>query len=194
LSKKRDDSYFAAQRRKNRKIMRLVIPIVVAVVAVGVAVALLYKPTAALAIDGVECHSSEQLAYHQHAHLSVFVNGQEQQVPAQIGIVSTPYSCFYWLHTHTADGIIHMEAPQAMTFKLGQFMDIWNQTKGESQSFFNTTSGMPVKVYVAEKNNEQPKEFNGNLRDVDLKSQEQVVLVYGSPPSTIPAYDFKRLT
>ena len=194
MSKKRDDSYFAAQRRKNRKIMRLVIPIVVAVVAVGVAVALLYKPTAALAIDGVECHSSEQLAYHQHAHLSVFVNGQEQQVPAQIGIVSTPYSCFYWLHTHTADGIIHMEAPQAMTFKLGQFMDIWNQTKGESQSFFNTTSGMPVKVYVAEKNNEQPKEFNGNLRDVNLKSQEQVVLVYGSPPSTIPAYDFKRLT
>jgi hypothetical protein len=197
LSKKRDDSYFAAQRRKNRKIMRIVIPIVVAVVAVGVAFALLYKPTAALAIDGVECHSSEQLTYHQHAHLSVFVNGQEQQVPAQIGIVSTPYPCFYWLHTHTTDGVIHMEAPQAMTFKLGQFMDIWNQTKGgESQLFFNTTtSGMPVKVYVAEKNNEQPKEFNGNLRDVELKSQEQIVLAYGSPtPSTIPAHDFKGLT
>ena len=90
-----------------------------------------------------------------------------------------------------------MEAPQAMTFKLGQFMDIWNQTKkGGTQSFFNTTtSGMPVKVYVAEKNNEQPKEFNGNLRDLELKSQEQIVLAYGSPtPSTIPAHDFKGLT
>ncbi len=195
MSKKRDDSYFAAERRKKRKTMMIVIPIIIAVAVGGAAAALLYKPAPALAISGVECHSSEQLAYHHHAHLSVFVNGQEQQIPARIGIVSTTYSCFYWLHTHATDGIIHVESPTPATYKLGQFMDIWQQTNSDSQSFFSTVSGLPVKAYVAEKNNEQPKEFNGNPRDIELKSQEQIVLVYGNnPPATIPSYDFKNLT
>ncbi len=194
MTKRRDDSYFAAQRRKKKKTMMIVIPIIIAVVAVGTATSFLYKPAAALSIDGVECHSGESVEFHQHAHLTIFVNGQEQQIPGSIGIVSTPYSCFYWLHTHTTDGIIHMEAPRAMTFTLGQFMDIWRQTRDPS-SIFNTTSSMPVKAYVADKSNEQPKEFNGNLKDIELKSQEQIVLVYGrSPPTTIPSYDFKGLT
>ncbi len=199
-NKRRDDSYFAAQRRKKKKTMMIVIPIIIAVVAAGVAVSFLYKPAVALSIDGVECHSGEMLEYHHHAHLSVFVNGQEQQVPAQIGIASTPYSCFYWLHTHTTDGIIHMEAPHAMTFTLGQFMDIWQKTNKDAQSpspsssIFNVASGMPVKAYVAEKSNEQPKEVTGSPRDTPLKSQEQIVLVYGRAPTTIPSYDFKGLT
>jgi hypothetical protein len=187
LSKKRNDSYFAADRRRKRKTMIMIIPIIIAVVAAGVAAALLYKPTPALAIDGVECHTAEQNTYHVHAHLSVFVNGQEQQVPGSIGIVSTPYSCFYWLHTHTTDGILHVEAPRAMPFTLGQFMDIWQQTKNDSQTFFGTIAHMPVKTYV------NGTEFNGDLRDIQLQSQKQIVLVYGTPPTTIPTYDFKGL-
>jgi hypothetical protein len=195
LSKKRDDSYFAAQRRKKRKTMTVVIPVIIAVVAIGVAVSVLYKPGTALAIDGVECHSDEAIEFHQHAHLSVFVNGQEQQVPDNIGIVSTPYSCLFWLHTHQNDpGFIHIEAPRPMTFTLGQFMDIWNQTKSDSKSFFSTISALPVKAYVADKSNEQPKEFGGDPRNIQLKSQEQIVLAYGSPPTTIPSLDFKGRT
>jgi hypothetical protein len=196
LSKKRDDSYFAAHRRKKRKTMTIIIPVIIAVVAIGVAVSVLYKPGTALAIDGVECHSDEALEVHQHAHLSVFVNGQVQQVPGGIGIVSRPYSCFFWLHTHPGDpmNFIHMESPSPMTFTLGQFMDIWNQTNSDSKSFFSTISTLPVKAYVADKSNEQPKEFSGDPRSIQLKSQEQIVLVYGSPPTTIPSFDFKGRT
>ncbi len=201
-SKKDNDdngSYFSAagrtRKKKRKKMMIIGITIIIAVAAGVAAAALLYKPTPVQAIDGVECHGSESLDYHHHAHLSVFVNGQEQHVPAGIGILPAPYSCLYWLHTHADDGIIHIEAPQAMTFTLGQFIDIWKQTKSDSQSFFSTISGMPVKVYVAERNNEQPQEFNGNPRDIELKSQEQIVLAYGSSqPATIPSYDFKGLT
>ncbi|HEX2557031.1 MAG TPA: hypothetical protein VHK86_01795, partial [Nitrososphaera sp.] len=164
MSKKRNDSYFAAERRRKRKTMMIITPIIIAVVAAGVAVALLYKPAPALAIDGVECHSAEANQYHFHAHLSVFVNGQEQQVPGSIGIVSTPYSCFYWLHTHTSDGILHMEAPRAMPFTLGQFINIWQQTKSDSQSFFSTIAGMPVKAYV------NGNEFNGDPKGIQLQS------------------------
>ena len=67
----------------------------------------------------------EQLAYHVHAHLQVFVDGQPRVLPAGIGIPQpvsqqTPEGpfvgsgrCFYWMHTHTTDGIIHIESPTA---------------------------------------------------------------------------------
>ena len=35
-------------------------------------------------------------------------------------------SCFYWLHTHAEDGIIHVESPSTTeTFTLGQFFAEW---------------------------------------------------------------------
>src|SRR5262249_50187573 len=67
-------------------------------------------------VDGIQCQTSEQVAYHIHAHLAIFVNGAQQSVPMGIGIPSPqvvdtssgPFvnsgSCFYWLHTHQTDG------------------------------------------------------------------------------------------
>jgi hypothetical protein len=89
-------------------------------------------------VDGVKCQAAEKVAFHIHAHLAIFVNGKQRQVPFGIGIgpplrgqndpVSpfvTQGSCFAWLHTHTADGIIHIEAPVEQQFTLGQFFAIW---------------------------------------------------------------------
>jgi hypothetical protein len=90
-------------------------------------------------VDGVHCAPVEQLAYHIHAHLAVFVNGRLYQLPAGIGIPgsvaeSTNYGpvaaggkCFYWLHTHTADGVIHIESPTSRVYTLGDFFDEWHQ-------------------------------------------------------------------
>lgn len=91
-------------------------------------------------IDGIKCEVSEQVVYHIHAHLSVFVDGQPRQVPFGIGIgppvqvTSAPSgmfvsggSCFYWLHTHAADGIMHIESPTQATYTLGQLFDVWGQ-------------------------------------------------------------------
>jgi len=30
-----------------------------------------------------------------------------------------------WLHTHAADGIVHIESPVERTFTLGDFFDVW---------------------------------------------------------------------
>src|SRR5579859_2509976 len=49
------------------------------------------------AVNGVTCDSSEQLVYHVHAHLSMYINGQPVALPQQIGIAPDG-SCFYWLH------------------------------------------------------------------------------------------------
>lgn len=181
---KRDDSYFAADRRRKKKYMMIVIPAVVAVAAIGIVAALLYQPPEVLAISGVECHSREVTTYHVHSHIDVFVDGQKQNVPASIGILS---SCLFWLHTHSSDGVIHVEAPSQRNYSLGQFLDIWSQTHSDSEDFFTSVSAKPVTAYL------NGTEFDGNYRDIPLESRTQIVLAYGSPPAEIPTYDFGGL-
>jgi hypothetical protein len=184
LSKKRDDSYFAADRRRKKKYMMIIIPVIVAVAAASVAGVVLYQPAQAAPINGVECNRNEFFNYHVHSHLDVFVDGQQATVPANIGILTSP-SCLYWIHTHSGnDGIIHVEAPQTREFTLGQFLDIWQQTRN-TNGFFDSVSGMNTTAYV------DGEPFNGNYRDVQLESLKQIALVYGEPPEKIPAeFDF----
>jgi hypothetical protein len=96
-------------------------------------------------VDGIQCAPIEQLAYHVHAHLQVYVDGQPRSLPAGIGIPGavaqqTPQGsfvgngrCFYWMHTHTTDGIIHIESPTAQIYSLGTFFDIWGQRLSSHQ-------------------------------------------------------------
>src|SRR5260221_8487327 len=98
-------------------------------------------------IDGIKCQVSEKVVFHIHAHLAIFVNGKQKQVPYGIGIgpplrgqnfapgpFVTNGSCFAWMHTHTADGIIHEEGPVKTTFTLGQFFAIWGIKLSKTQA------------------------------------------------------------
>jgi hypothetical protein len=95
--------------------------------------------TPGTAVDGIKCAPVEQLAYHIHAHLQVYVNGQPRSLPGAIGLLGpvpqqTPagtfygaVQCYYWLHTHASDGVIHIESPTARIYTLGTFFDEWRQ-------------------------------------------------------------------
>lgn len=95
-------------------------------------------------VDGLTCRTekNEVVKYHVHVHVSIFVDGVQRALPAGIGITKPYltehigsgtfldvgiYDCLYWLHTHVADGIIHVEAPAKQSFTLGQFFDVWRQ-------------------------------------------------------------------
>ena len=90
-------------------------------------------------IDGIRCGATEQLAYHIHAHLAVYVNGRPRSLPGGIGIpgsqvvqstagpVAQGGRCIYWLHTHAPDGIVHIESPTRRIYTLGNFFDEWHQ-------------------------------------------------------------------
>ncbi len=90
-------------------------------------------------VDGIGCGPTEQLAYHIHAHLAIYVNGTPRSLPAGVGIpgstaqltsrgpVAQGGQCIYWLHTHTTDGVIHVESPTQRIYTLGSFFDAWHQ-------------------------------------------------------------------
>jgi hypothetical protein len=134
--------------------------------------------------DGISCQTSEQTVFHIHAHLTVFVNGSARQVPAAIGIPgavaqSTPAgpfvdngTCFYWLHTHAADGIIHIESPVHRTYTLGNFFDEWGQPLSASR--VGPASGHVVAIYNGQV-------FTGNPRDIPLTAHAQIQLEVGTP-------------
>jgi hypothetical protein len=140
--------------------------------------------TTGRAIDGIGCSTGEQVAYHIHIHLTVFVNGVAEEVPAAVGIAnpeaqSTPQgpfigsgSCFYWLHTHAADGIIHVESPVRATYNLGQFFDIWGEPLNADK--VGPAAGAVTAFYNGQ-------HWTGNPRDIPLNAHAQIQLDVGSP-------------
>jgi hypothetical protein len=68
-------------------------------------------------------------AYHIHSLVGVKVDGSLYAPPANIGITT----CMYWVHTHKADGIVHVEAPATVHPTLGDFLDIWGKTYPDDQ-------------------------------------------------------------
>jgi hypothetical protein len=96
-------------------------------------------------VDGIQCAPVEQLAYHIHAHLQVYVNGQPRSLPGAIGLVGPvpqqtangPFygavQCYYWLHTHASDGVVHIESPTERLYTLGDFFDEWRQPLSSNQ-------------------------------------------------------------
>jgi hypothetical protein len=155
-------------------------------VPVPSAAALATAATAATgqSVDGISCSAGEQTVFHIHAHLTIFVNGVARQVPAAIGIPgavaqNTPAgpfigsgSCFYWLHTHAADGIVHIESPVVRTYTLGDFFDEWGQPLGPDQ--VGPAQGHVTVLYNG-------KVFKGNPRDVPLTAHAQIQLEVGTP-------------
>lgn len=146
-------------------------------------------------VDGISCSATEQVAYHIHAHLAVYVDGRPRTIPYGIGTVkpiasNTPSgvfaqasTCYYWLHTHVSDGVIHVESPNQAQYTLGQFFDIWQQPLSAAQ--VGPATGA-VTAYV------NGKPFTGNPRDIPLQPHEAIQLDVGTPHITPQPVDWSH--
>ena len=136
-------------------------------------------------VDGISCQSNFHLLFHWHAALTVFANGRQSQVPAGIGIIAPkearnskgqPYieegKCFYWLHTHAPDGVIHIESPVQRGFTLGDFFDEWGLP-------LSTDQVGPAKGHVTAFYDGQV--YPGNPRGIPLADKAQIQLDVGAP-------------
>lgn len=64
------------------------------------------------------------LIQHIHPILAITVDGANETIPANIGLSG---ACERALHTHDATGQIHVEAQDARTYTLGDFMSVWGK-------------------------------------------------------------------
>jgi hypothetical protein len=139
-------------------------------------------------VDGLECGVMDE-TYHVHTHLSFFLNGDQLALPAQVGIVPWPGGaarCHYSLHTHDQSGKIHVEAAAKQLFTLGMFFDIWGQPL-DSTTVADWT-GMPIRVFILEKDQTAATEYTGAIRDIELLSHREITIQIGTDIPAIPHY------
>ncbi len=156
----------------------------------GPKLATLLNSATGQAVDGVQCQAGEQTVVHVHTHLTIFVNGKARVIPYGIGVpgfqtasTSTgPFvqtgSCFYWLHVHADDGIVHIESPStSQTFTLGQFFQLWGIPLSKTQ--VGSATG-PVTVFFTSPGKKSAL-FTGDPNDIPLGDHYQIQLVVGTP-------------
>jgi hypothetical protein len=146
-------------------------------------------------IDGVGAGGGEQLAFHAHVHLAVYVNGRREVIPYGIGVLPPlqvqqtaegPFvvggAGFYWLHTHDESGVVHIESPVVRRYTLGEFFDVWGQPLGPQR--VGPERG-PVTALV------DGRVVGGDPRDIPLDAHSVIQLDVGSVvpfrPFTFPA-------
>jgi len=154
---------------------------------------------------GLTPEPAEQLAYHVHAHLDVYVNAKHEIVPGAIGIdvadpavhkfdepdgtigyggIDPPCAdpCISPLHTHSDDGVLHTESPVTRLNRLGQFFTEWNVRLDRRCVDGYCRPKTPVAVYV------DGSRYTGDPRQILLTDLKEIAVVVGKPPPTIPTH------
>jgi hypothetical protein len=127
---------------------------------------------------------AEALNFHIHAHLDIFINGKKTLVPANAGIYDGEW--ITELHTHDTRGVIHVEAPAVKDYTLGQFIGIWGvRFTPKCIGGYCATASKPFRTYL------NGKPYDGDPTRLVLHAHDEIALVYGKPPKTIPkSYQF----
>jgi hypothetical protein len=145
-------------------------------------------------IDRIPCQPKEWETYHIHAHLAIFANGQPRTIPLGIGIPNaqaenteigpfvTAGYCFYWLHSHATDGVVHVESPRQRQFTLGNYFDIWGEPLSATRVGADTG---PVIAYV------NGRRYAGNPRAIPLTFHGVIQLDVGTDVAPQP-YTFMQ--
>jgi hypothetical protein len=126
-------------------------------------------------VDGIRCDQMEGSVLHIHQHLAVLDHGHAITVPEDVGRPLAA-QCFYWLHTHTPDGIIHVESPGFRTFTLGNFFDVWGQPLTRTDvAGAHPKKGERIVAWV------DGQRYAGDPRAIELTQHLDVTIEVGAP-------------
>ena len=153
-------------------------------------------------VDGIGCDKHMSSTLHLHIHLDIFdANGDQLQMPWAIGIVS-PWgfkhrpagqyvetgACFYDLHSHDRDGVIHYESTDHTNLTLGNFFDVWGMPLSTTN-----VAGLTGTIWVMY-GTQEPKHMTWSNaidpRSIPLVEHEYIELAIDNPPkpNTLPVY------
>ncbi len=86
-----------------------------------------------------DCLDHDGLARHDHAVLKIFINGEQELIPANIGIMTEICNQqgeeMHAVHTHDSSGRLHIESNEPIDIPIGVFFDIWGQHFDETGIF-----------------------------------------------------------
>ena len=147
--------------------------------------------------------------YHVHAYLGILVNGTQVALPDQIGLyepgaIANGYTstahCYYYIHTHDASGMVHIEAPPSIPlnssiYSLEDVLDIWGFTVGPDNigPFDGQVRAFVARVPLRTLTASNYTEFTGDPNTIALYSHEAIWLEVGPAfvvPPQLPAVTF----
>ncbi len=113
-------------------------------------------------------------AKHEHSHLTLFVNGEQQPIPANLGIDAT--GNIAELHTHDTRGVLHVESFSTdKVFTLDQVFKIWELPLSKTQiGQFTTDATHTLKFYI------DGKEVQDDPSEIELTQHREIGIVYGT--------------
>ena len=149
--------------------------------------------------------AAEQLTFHVHAHLDVFVDGQKVTVPAGIGIDTVNPAVHEFPEHRRRDRLrrhqssvrdrVHLATPHPRGDRhpphrvadrknntLGQLFTEWDVKL--DQNCVNTYCRPQTKIAIYVNG----KPFTGDPRTIPLSNFKEIAIVIGTPPAQIPAY------
>jgi hypothetical protein len=135
-------------------------------------------------VDGIPCAMNMATNFHIHAHLGLYINGQRMTIAGtQPGIVTSGnQTCYYYLHVHSeTPNIIHVEAPFAQTFALGQFFDVWGAPLSRAQVLDQKADASHLLTFVTFDQAGKMTTVTGDPRAIQLTPHETIFILYNSP-------------
>ena len=127
--------------------------------------------------------------FHIHASLSMYVDGELVQIPANIGIDDSGFLDF--VHTHEADNIVHLHNVNGQSppdfITLDQFFDVWREKGGlagnNPDSLLSATQLLDNQV----DGDGSLRMYVNGIRTMDFENYvihdgDQIVLSYSSRP------------
>jgi hypothetical protein len=128
--------------------------------------------------------SAEQLDYHIHVHLDVYIRGVHVPVPPYVGIDFVDQFLTV-LHTHDATGVVHVESATSRPYQLGKFFGVWGvRLSTTCIGRYCTGPKAGLRTYLG------GKPYAGNPASIVLREHEEIVLAYGTRaqlPRPLPA-------
>jgi hypothetical protein len=149
---------------KKKMLIRSMIALAVIAVAAGVVTNIVTQQ--ARGSDPLyQCIESDNLPYQAYVTVSVSINGQPIEVPANIGIQD---NCLRPIHTHDTTGLVHIVYDRQHDFRLGHFLWYWgfNIQQYDATVYVN---GIPQDKYL----------------DTVLRDGMSIIMDFKSKPSGI---------
>jgi hypothetical protein len=126
-------------------------------------------------VAGMSCDAMEGSRVHIHQHLIILDRGKEVAIPPNVGQPAEK-RCIYWVHTHTPDGVIHIEAPQFRSFTLGDFFAVWGEQLSRTRAASaQAAKGQTLRVWV------NGNRYTGDPHAIPLAAHTDIVIEAGPP-------------